>query len=138
MLITDKDTTEKLSDRLAEFSKFGMTFHYLLEQGRISIKEVTDIFFSKDDEKSTFMYINTMRKIMPEDIDSAFLRYQDDYPLEEMSIDEHKNKLNLLYTSKIINEIASIGDTTIDKTYINTYNYLLDNNKTDFNYSYGK
>ncbi len=140
MLITDKQTTTKLNDRLKEFGKFGMTFHYLLEQGRITIKDVEDIFFSKDDDKAIFMYINTMRKICPEDVDAAFNKYQDDYPLLTNSIDEHKNKLNLLFTSKIINEIADLGDKTIDKTYINTYNYLLaneDSNK-EFSYSYGK
>ena len=61
MLITDKKTVMKLNERLTEFSKFGMTFHYLLEEGRISIKEIEDIFFSKDDEKSTFRYMNMMR-----------------------------------------------------------------------------
>ncbi len=139
MLITDKQTTMKLNDRLTEFSKFGMTFHYLLEEGKITLKEIEDIFFSKDDEKSTFMYINTMRKIMPEDVDEAYLKYQDDYPLADSSIDEQKEKLNLLYTSKIINEIASIGDASIDKTYINTYNYLLgDKDTNNLSYSYGK
>ena len=102
MLITDKQTTMKLNERLTEFSKFGMTFYYLLEKGKITIKEVEDIFFSKDDEKSTFMYINMMRKIMPEDVDDAFIKYQDDYPLESLTLDEHKNKLNLIFTSKII------------------------------------
>ena len=86
------------------------------------------------------MYINMMRKIMPEDVDDAFIKYQDDYPLESLTLDEHKNKLNLIFTSKIINEIADIKDNNIDKTYINTYNYLLNMEKDNSNlrYSYGK
>ena len=30
-----------------------MTFHYLLEQGRVAINEIEEILFSTDDEKST-------------------------------------------------------------------------------------
>lgn len=140
MLITDKKTTMKLSERLVEFSKFGMTFHYLLEEGRIAISEIEDIFFSKDDEKSTFRYINMMRKIMPEDVEEAFSRYQDDYPRGELSQEEHANHLNLIFTGKIINEIAGKCDGAVDKTYINTYNYLLDQEcgVDSLSYSYGK
>ncbi len=140
MLITDKKTVMKLNERLTEFSKFGMTFHYLLEEGRISIKEIEDIFFSKDDEKSTFRYMNMMRRIMPSDLDAAFLRYQDDYPRGNLSEREHQDHLNLIFTGKIINEIASKHDCSIDKTYINTYNYLLDQEGyvDSLSYSYGK
>ena len=140
MLITDKSTTNRLNERLGEFSKFGMTFHYLLEQGRIAVNEVEEIFFSKDDEKSTFRYMNMMRRIMPEDVDNAFSRYQDDYPKGELSLEEHANRLNLIFTGKIINEIAGKCDTCVDKTYINTYNYLLDQESglDSLSYSYGK
>lgn len=140
MLITDKKTTMKLNERLTEFSKFGMTFHYLLEEGRLSISEIEDIFFSKDDEKSTFRYMSMMRRIMPEDVESAFLRYQDDYPKGDMSDIEHASRLNIIFTGKIINEIAGKCDTNVDKTYINTYNYLLDHESEmdNLSYSYGK
>ena len=138
MLITDKKTTMKLNERLTEFSKFGMTFHYLLEENRLSINEVEDIFFSKDDEKSAFRYMSMMRRIMPSDVESAFLRYQDDYPRGDMSDIEHMNRLNFIFTSKIINEIAGKCDTNVDKTYINTYNYLLDHESDNVSYSYGK
>ena len=139
MLITDKKTTMKLNERLGEFSKFGMTFHYLLEEGRIAINEVEDIFFSKDDEKSTFRYMNIMRRVQPNDVMDAFLKYQDDYPKGEATEEEHANHLNMIFTSKIINEIADKGDACVDKTYINTYNYLLGQEGTNtLNYSYGK
>ena len=140
MLITDKKTTMKLSERLTEFSKFGVTFHYLLEEGKISINEIEDIFFSKDDEKSTFRYMNIMRKIMPEDVEKAFDRYQDDYPKGSLSLQEHENHLNLIFTGKIINEIAGKCDNNVDKTYINTYNYLLEQEceVDSLSYSYGK
>ena len=138
MLITDKKTTMKLNERLTEFSKFGMTFHYLLEEGRLAINEIEDIFFSKDDEKSTFRYMNMMRHIKPEDVENAFLRYQDNYPKGDMSDMEHASKLNFIFTGKIINEIAGKCDNSVDKTYINTYNYLLDNESDNLSYSYGK
>ena len=115
-----------------------MTFHYLLEENRLSINEVEDIFFSKDDEKSAFRYMNMMKHIMPTDVENAFLRYQDDYPKGDMSDMEHMNRLNFIFTSKIINEIAGKCDTCVDKTYINTYNYLLDNESENVSYSYGK
>ncbi|MBQ7136719.1 MAG: hypothetical protein IJO43_01925 [Bacilli bacterium] len=140
MLITDPKTTMKLSDRLSEFSKFGMTFYYLLEEGKVAINEIEDIFFSKDDEKSTFRYINMMRRIMPEDVEAAFSRYQDDYPRGDNSELDHANRLNMLFTGKIINEIAGKKDSSVDRTYINTYNYLLDHNEKieKPSYSYGK
>ncbi len=140
MLITDKKTTMKLSERLTEFSKYGMTFNYLLEEGRLDIKEIEEIFFSKDDEKSTFRYMNMMRRIMPSDVEDAFSRYQDDYPKGDLSLQEHAKHLNLLFTEKIINEIAGKCDTNVDKTYINTYNYLLDKESDldSLSYSYGK
>lgn len=138
MLITDKKTTMKLTERLDEFSKFGMTIHYLLEEGRIDINEVEDIFFSKDDEKSTFRYMNIIKRVKPNDIMDAFLRYQDNYPKGDSTEEEHANHLNIIFTGKIINDIADKGDTCVDKTYINTYNYLLDQEGNMLNYSYGK
>ena len=45
--MTDKSTTNRLNERLGEFSKFGMTFHYLLEQGRVAMNEIEEILFSK-------------------------------------------------------------------------------------------
>lgn len=137
MLITDKKTTMKLNERLTEFSKFGMTFYYLLEEGRISINEVSDIFFSTDDEKSTFRYMNTIRKIMPEDVDSATLRYQNHFAKEDLTDSEYINKLNMFFTAKIINEVANKNEVSIDRTYINTYNYLLDQDSEVNNLSYG-
>jgi len=140
MLITDKKTTLKLNERLTEFSKFGMTFYYLLEEGKIDIKEIEDIFFSKDDEKSTFRYINVMKKVDPIDVSNAFDKYQYEYLQGDMTTLDYQNKLNLLFTGKIINEIAGKCDACVDKTYINTYNYLLgqETPSDSFSYSYGK
>lgn len=128
----------KLNERLDEFSKFGMTFHYLLEQGKIAINEVEEIFFSKDDEKSTFRYMNIMKRVEPSDVMDAFLKYQDNYPKGELSEAEHANHLNMIFTSKIINEIVGKSETCIDKDYVNTYNYLIEQEGNTLNYSYGK
>ena len=39
-LILDKTTSKKLENRLTEFSKFGMIFYYLFEEGRASISDL--------------------------------------------------------------------------------------------------
>ena len=54
-LLTDKTTKKKLENRLTEFTEYGMTIYYLLEEERTNIKDLESIFFSQDDEKSSFI-----------------------------------------------------------------------------------
>lgn len=126
MLLTDKETTKKLYDRLVEFSKYGMVLYYMLENGRIESRDLEGIFCSKDDEKSSFLYINLMKRINPIDLEISQEKY-----IKEEKIDDI-NRLNLLYTGKLIDTISLQKDTSIDKTYINTYQYLLEDNKEGF------
>lgn len=130
-LITDKKTAEKLNDRLNEFSKFGMTIYYLLENERLELETIRDIFFSEDEDKAVVMYLKMMKSIRPNDINLAYVKYMDLNPNTD-SIDDSKytEYLNILYTSKIINEVACSNNLNVDKTYVNTYNYLIEN---DFN-----
>ena len=116
-LIADKVTSKKLENRLDEFSKFGMTLYYLLEEGRINIGDLENLFFSHDDEKSSFIYSKLIRHVNPKDIKMSFDKY---------SI-ENQNNLNILYTKKLINTILNDSKDNIDKVYINTYDYLLKN-----------
>lgn len=129
-LITDKNTREMLNDRLKEFSNFGMVLYYLLEEEKIDLKIISDVFFSKDEDKAVIMYLKLMKMIKPKDIDKAFIKYSEITPnIEDFDIDTYKEYLNVLYTSKIIDKIACNNNFNVDKTYINTYNYLIENTK---------
>ncbi len=119
-LLTDKATSDKLKNRLDEFSEYGMTLYYLYENNRTSISDLKDIFFSKDDEKSSFIYGKIIRQIKTSDLKKSFESYSIENSIED------KKELNLLYTRKIIDLVLSQSK-NIDKTYINTYNYLLTN-----------
>ena len=78
-LIADKATSKKLEDRLCEFSKLGMIFHYLLEEGRASISDLESLFFSKDDEKSCFIYGKLIQHVEPKDLKLSYDRYSIEY-----------------------------------------------------------
>ena len=122
-LLTDKYTTKTLEDRLNEFSEYGMTLFYLFEEGRTNIDDLSNLFFSKDDEKTIFTYGKIMKKMKPIDIEVSFNKYKDIYP------NNSKKDLNMIFTKKIIDLVLEEYENKIDKTYINTYNYLLANQK---------
>ena len=120
-LMTNKTTSKKLENRLVEVSEYAMTLYYLLEEGRTSLKDLESIFFSKDDEKSSFMYGKVLKHMSPSDLKKSYEKYsQSDTALDTKG-------LNLLYTKKIIDLVIDKSTDQIDKTYINTYNYLLTN-----------
>ena len=125
-LIADKKTSKNLENRIDEFSKFGMTFYYLFEEGRISMLELENLFFSKDNVKSSFAYMNILRRIKQSDIDSSLSKYKSICPNEKL-LDEtvYEANLNILYIKKLINTVISTSKDRLDKVYINTYNYLL-------------
>jgi len=122
-LLTDKYTTETLENRLNEFSEYGMTLYYLFENGRTNIDDLSNLFFSKDNEKTTFIYGKIMRHMKPNDLQDSYNKYKDVYP------NNTKKDLNKLFTKKIIDLVLEQQANKIDKTYINTYNYLLANQK---------
>lgn len=127
-LITDKETTKKLNDRLNEFSTFGMIIYYLLENERLELKTISDIFFSKDEDKAVVMYLKLMKSIKPDDMNLAYEKYKNLNPnTTNMNEDKYKEYLNILYTSKIISKISAANNLNVDKTYVNTYNYLIEN-----------
>lgn len=122
-LLTDKYTTKTLEDRLTEFSEYGMTLYYLFEDGRTSIDDLSNLFFSKDLEKTVFTYTKIMKRMKPIDIEDSFNKYKEDYP------NNSKKDMNLIFIKKIIDLVLEQREDKIDKTYINTYNYLLTNQK---------
>ena len=127
-LIADKVTSKKLENRLDEFSKFGMTLYYLFEEGRINISDLENLFFSHDDEKSSFIYSKLIRHVNTKDIKMSFDKYSIENPnTSYLAKDIYQNNLNILYTRKLINTILSDSKDNIDKVYVNTYDYLLKN-----------
>lgn len=127
-LIADKTTSKRLEDRLNEFSKMGMTFYYLCEEGKIKVCDLEDLFFSKDDEKSCFVYGNIIRKVKACDLTMSYEKYKVMYPNRNSDSEElYQNNLNRIYTQKILDLICSNSDRTIDKVYVSTYEYLLNN-----------
>ncbi len=126
-LLTDKKTSKKLETRLSEFTEYGMALYYLLEEGRTSIRDLENIFFSKDDEKSSFVYGKIMKHIKPNDLTKSFERYSLFYPKDDKDDKTYKKDLNIKYTKKVIDIVISKSEDYIDKTYINTYDYLLTN-----------
>ena len=119
-LMTNKTTSKKLENRLEEVSKYAMTLYYLFEEGRTSIKDLESILFSEDDEKSSFTYGKVLKHIKTSDLQKSYEKYVS----EGMSAE---SDLNLLYTKKIIESVIDKSTDQIDKTYINTYDYLLAN-----------
>ena len=122
-LLTDKHTPKTLENRLNEFSEYGMTLYYLFEEGRTNIDDLLTLFFSKDDEKTVFTYGKIMKRMNPSDLNDSFNKYKDIYP------NNTKKDLNIIFTKKIIDLVIEKQNDRIDKTYINTYNYLLANKK---------
>ena len=122
-LLTDKYTTETLENRLNEFSEYGMTLYYLFEEGRTNINDLSNLFFSKDNEKTIFTYGKIMKHVKPNDLEDSYKKYSESYP------NNNKKDLNILFTKKLIDLVLENQEDKIDKTYINTYNYLLSNQK---------
>ena len=124
-LMTDKYIKKKLEDRLKEVSEYGMTIYYLLEDERTSINDLESIFFSNDDEKASFIYSKIIRRMKPQDIVESFKKYSEGRIIEDESSD--KKNLNIEYTKKLLDLTIAKSHDVIDKTYINTYNYLITN-----------
>ena len=124
-LMTNKYIKKKLEDRLKEVSEYGMTIYYLLEDERTSINDLESIFFSNDDEKASFIYSKIIRRMKPQDIVESFKKYSEGRIIEDESND--KKNLNIEYTKKLLDLTITKSHDVIDKTYINTYNYLITN-----------
>lgn len=127
-LMTDKKTSKMLENRFNEFTEYGVTLYYLLEEGRLNIKDLESIFFSKDDEKSSFIYGKILKHTKPNDFKDSYNKYRISEGEKEFGDENtYKKNLNMLYTKKIIDLIVNQNKNKIDMTYVNTYNHLLAN-----------
>ena len=127
-LMTDKKTSKMLENRFNEFTEYGVTLYYLLEEGRLNIKDLESIFFSKDDEKSSFIYGKILKHTKPNDFKDSYNKYRISEGEKEIGDENtYKKNLNMLYTKKIIDLIVNQNKNKIDMTYVNTYNHLLAN-----------
>jgi len=127
-IILDRDTSKKLEIRLDEYSKYGASLYYLYEEKRVRINDLEKLFFSKDDDKSCFIYNNIIRHLTTNDLKDSYNRYSNIYPnSSNYSKETYNDELNKVFTKKILDEISASNGNHIDKRYINTYNYLLSN-----------
>lgn len=121
-MILDKKKSKKLLNRLNEFTEYGATLYYLLEEGRADINDLKTLFFSSDDEKSVCTYGRIIKDINLDDVKISRNKYSYHHP------ELDKNELNIIYTKKLIEEISSNSSGLIDRNYLDTYNYLLTKN----------
>ena len=125
-LLTDKTTEKDLDERLKEFLQFGMVFEYMLDLDKIDINDLEKMFFSSEREKATLIYSRILHDIKSEYMVLAFDEYSTIYPkASNISEEEYLNYLNKCSINSIINKIND--SLKIDKTYYNTYDYLLNN-----------
>ena len=126
--LIDNDTKKKLEDRLEEYSKYGTSLCYLLEEKRVKLKDFENVFFSKDDEKSCFVYGMILKQITNNDLNESYKRYSNLYPNKNNEEnDTYIDSLNKVCTKNIIDEVSYYKGNKIDRLYVNTYNYLLAN-----------
>lgn len=132
-LLTDKETRKDLKERLSEFGQFGMVFNYMLDENSIDISDLERIFFDSDREKATLIYSKLLRQMKPEYLDVSYSKYSVLFPNEcDLSEAEYCNYLNKCCLNSLLLRLSD--EDNIDKTYVNTYSFLLKN--TDGNDTY--
>ena len=130
-LLTDKQTEKDLSERLEEFSQFGMILNYMLDIEEVSVTDLDKMFFATDRDKASIIYSKLLKQMKPSYIESAYTIYSHEYPNNKDFDDISYNAyLNKCCVNDIISKISSNKKT--DKTYVNTYNYLLENKDTGY------
>lgn len=129
-LLTNKQTEQDLKERLEEFLKFGMTLKYMLDIGSIDLSDIEKIFFDSDREKATLIYSRLLKAINPDYLNQSYTIYSHEYPNEEcLEAKEYSEYLNRCCISDIISNFSNSKN--IDKTYYNTYNYLLNTSESN-------
>ena len=125
-LLTDKETKQDLSERLEEFGQFGMVFNYMLDENDIDLLDLERIFFDSDRDKVMLVYTKLLSKMKPEYLNVSFSRYSTLFPnndgLDDM---QYNNYLNKCCLTEMISRMSS--EDKLDKTYLNTYSFLLNN-----------
>ena len=125
MALLAVDKMQDLSERLAEFSEFGIIFKYMLDKEEIELKDLETIFFDPDSEKVNLKYLTLVKNIKPNYFNESFDLYSAYFPKEDsLNTSEYAKQLNKECINKIICEINE-NNKRIDKTYFNTYSFLL-------------
>ena len=125
-LLTDKETKQDLSERLVEFGQFGMVFNYMLDENDIDLADLERIFFESDRDKAMLIYSNLLRKMSPEYLDASYSKFSTLFPNQDGLDDiEYNNYLNKCCLTEIISRFSDTDN--LDKTYLNTYCFLLSN-----------
>ena len=90
-LLTDKQTEKDLSERLEEFSQFGMIFNYMLDIEAISISDLDKMFFSPDRDKASIIYTKLLKQMQPSYLESAYAIYSHEFPNDRAYDDGNYN-----------------------------------------------
>ena len=94
----------------------------------LDISDLETIFFDTDREKATLIYSKMLQGIKNDYIEKAFSIYSMIYKNnDEMPSEEYSYYLNKCCINDIICDINK--SRKIDRTYFNTYDYLLNNRK---------
>ena len=125
MALLAVEEKQDLSERLAEFSEFGMIFRYMLDKKEIELKDLETMIFDTDREKSTLIYYTLLKKVKPSHMEESFDLYSGYFPnKDELGDSEYAKYLNKKCINEIICKINE-DNKRIDKTYFNTYSFLL-------------
>ena len=133
-LLTDKQRKKDLSERLQEFSQFGMIFNYMLDIEKVDIDDLEKMFFSSDRDKASLMYTKILKGMKGEYFDKAYTLYSHEYPNDmNYGSDDYSLYLNKCCINNIISRIVeNEKNGVMDKTYLNTYTYLLNSGEVSF------
>ncbi len=133
-LLTDEQRKKDLSERLEEFSQFGMIFNYMLDIEKVDIDDLEKMFFSSDRDKASLMYTKILKGMKGEYFEKAYTIYSHEYP-NDMNYDDvtYNLYLNKSCINNIISRIAENKKSGVmDKTYLNTYTYLLNSGEVSY------
>lgn len=125
MALLAVEEKQDLSERLEEFSQYGMVLKYMLDREFIELSDLKTMFFDTDREKASLIYFTLIKKMKPIYMQEAFDLYSGYYPNCDLLDDsEYASSLNKQCVNDIIFEIKE-DNKGIDKTYFNTYSFLL-------------
>ena len=128
-LLTDKETEKDLKERLEEFTQFGMVLKYMLDIDCIELFDLEKIFFDASREKASLIYSKLLKEMKANYIEQAYTICSHEFP-NQCDLEESKY-LEYLNRSCINDIILRIKESSrVDKTYYNTYNFLLNNDNS--------
>lgn len=129
-LLTDKETEKDLKERLEEFTQFGMVLKYMLDIDCIQLSDLEKIFFDTSREKATLIYSKLLKQMKTNYVEQSYTICSHEFPNEyNLDNDKYPEYLNKCCINDIILRIKQ--SSRVDKTYYNTYNFLLNNDSSN-------